>query len=92
MKVTHSNAITQSPTVSTVKLVAKNIRYINKQNAHYHYIIIIMIIFNFSWDVKTSHAIEDALHVAKISNSTKVKSKCSLMHSSESPNSSIGNK
>ena len=26
----------------------KKIRYINKQNAHYHYIIIIMIIFNFS--------------------------------------------
>ena len=34
---------------------------------------------------------EDAFHVAKISNSTKVKSKCSLMHSSESPNSSTGN-
>ena len=50
-----------------------------------------MIIFNFSWDVKTSHAIEDALHVAKISNSTKVKSKCSLMHSSESSYSSTGN-
>ena len=91
MKVTHNNAITQSPTVSTVKLVAKNIRYFNKQNALYLYIIIIMIIFNFSWDVKTSHAIEDAFHVAKISNSTKAKSKCSLMHSSESPNSSTGN-
>ena len=58
-----------------------------------HIIITSSLLWSFLISVEMSkpHAMEDSFHVAKISNSTKVKSKCSLMHSSESPNSSTGN-